>query len=130
MIFLSFALVTGFYFWLGPMGIVLLTRWLFAKKNIHVAILSFAGIAGVSWCITALLAYCVSHWTPGALPDNVLQVAFHYGWLYLFVTSIPAMVLFGLSAFVKQSSKKRIFVGCAFASVPYFLLLYWGGMHL
>ena len=129
MTILSFAIAMAFYFWIGPLGIVFLLRWLLIKKSVRHTILSLICIGALSWCVTALLAYCVWHWMPGVLPDNVLHVAFCYGWIYLFVTSIPALVLFVLAIFVTQASKKRLLLGCIFASMPYIVILCWGIIH-
>ena len=130
MLILSFALVMGFYFWIGPIGLITLFRWLLAKRKINYAVLSFVLVASLSWAITALLTYCVSHWSPGTLQDEVIKTAFLFGWSYLFVTSIPAMALFGLSILLKCTSKNRLFWGYALASTPYILMLIWGVLHL
>ena len=119
MITISFAIAAGFYFWLGPIGMILLVR-----QHIRKVTLSIVCISLVSWCVTALLTYCVHHWAPDVLPDKVLKVSYIFGWAYLFVTAIPSVTMYGIAMCFTRSSGMRLVTGLALATIPYVLILY------
>ena len=121
----AFALVAGFYFWIGPVVMILLTQWLVNTRRTRYIALTIACLALISWGVTALLTYCVQQWAPEVLPEEVLKVAYRFGWSYLFITSMPAVVLYCIATCAIRPSRKRLSFGFALASVPYVLMLCW-----
>ncbi len=123
MVALAFAIVAGFYFWIAPVGMIHLTQWLMNTKRTRYIAFAIACLALISWCVTGLLTYCVQQWAPDVLPEQVLYVAYSFGWSYLFITSMPAVVLYCIAICAIRPSRKRLFVGLALASFPYALML-------
>ena len=121
--FLSFIVISGVYFWLGPIGIIFLLRWLIVKKNIYYTVLSLSCVAACSWIFTASLTYCVWRMVPDMLPDQVIKTAFWFGYCYCFVTAAPSVILYCTTAAVVRHPRARVVVGCIAASMPYILLL-------
>ena len=122
---LAFALVAGFYFWIVPVGMIVLTQWLMNTMRTRYIALAIACLALISWGVTALLTYCVQLGAQDVLPEQVSNVAYRFGWVYLFITSIPAVVLYGITICAARSFRQRHLVGLVFASVPYALILCW-----
>lgn len=121
----SFALAAGFYFWIGPIGLILLIRRQIGEKRIRSIALSVICVSLVSWGVTAGLAYCVQHWAPDVLPDNVLDVAYRFGWACLFITAMPSVAMYGVAVCSARSFRGRHVVGLVLASIPYILMLCW-----
>ena len=121
----AFIFVAGFYFWIGPVAMILSARWVIAKKDIRLVAISAASVAMISWIVTASLSFCVHRFEPGALPNEVLSVAYRFGWVYLFITALPSVLLYGIAACAVRSSRWRNILGFVFASVSYVLMLCW-----
>lgn len=128
---IAFAVISGLYFWIGPICVILAAKRMmgdcFAWRK--VATTAFA-TALVSWCVTAALAYGVWRFLPDALPPPVLRMAFVCGWAYLPVTCFPALLFYGFSTALLRHVRMRVMVGCACASIPYILLLFYFLPHL
>ncbi len=78
---IAFIFVAGFYFWIGPVAMILSARWVIAKKDIRLVAISAASVAMISWIVTASLSFCVHRFEPGALPNEALSVAYRFGWV-------------------------------------------------
>lgn len=122
---IAFTFVAGFYFLIGPVAMILAARWVTVKKDIRFVAISVACVAMISWIVTASLSFCVHRFEHGALPNEVLSVAYRFGWVYLFITALPSVVLYGIVVCAVRSSQWRNILGFTFASVPYVLMLCW-----
>ncbi len=122
---IAFTFVAGFYFLIGPVAMILAARWLTVKKDIRFVAISVACVAMISWIVTASLSFCVHRFEPGALPNEALSVAYRFGWVYLFITALPSVVLYGIVVCAVRSSQWRNILGFTFASVPYVLMFCW-----
>lgn len=122
---ISFAVISGFYFWIGPLGIILAIRSFGRRSPWPNGAIIVGATAFVSFCVTTLLAYCVKKLLPDSLPEAVLDWSFAAGWCYLFLTSLPALLLYALATVIVRSPRRRFAVGFVAASIPYVLLLCW-----
>ena len=122
---IAFVITAGFYFWAGPIAILTALQKPVTTKNTKHISIALLCAALLSWGITVLLTICVSHWSPNVLPREMVEVAYRYGWIYIFITSLPAAVFWFITVTVMHSSSKRFVVGNVIAAIPYLLMLCW-----
>ncbi len=107
------------------MGIILAIRSFGRRRPWPNGAILVAATALVSLCVTTSLAYFVKKMLPDSLPEAVLDWSFAAGWCYLFLTSLPALLLYALATAIVRPQRRRFAVGFVAASIPYVLLLCW-----
>jgi len=123
MAILSFIFTSCFYFLLAPLAIaVLMCRSRLTFRRAWIVLLS---LAVLSWGITSILSWAVFIFAPELLPQHIVAIGFRFGWAAAFVTSIPALVLYGIPVMIIRPGRARDIIAFALLGLPFIVLSLW-----